>query len=117
MDDWANPGKTQATLYPLESISKIPVSMFAGQNDGICDHDVAQRESQKIKTLQNFYSIKDAGHGFPTSNFSDYFTLLKQEVVTGTTLSSPNRQEITLKGVEKKGGTKGGSTDGIDGFD
>ena len=47
------------------------------------------------------------------SNFSDYFTLLKQEVVTGTTLSSPNRQEITLKAVEIKG-SKGGSKDGFD---
>ena len=56
--------------------------MFVGNNDLICDPIVAARESEKISTLQNFYTIKDAGHGFAQSNKKDFVGLLQQELVT-----------------------------------
>ena len=100
VDDWSNPGNTEGDLYPLDKIN-LPVSMFVGQGDGICDYTVAAMESTKISSLQNFYSIKNGGHSFPVSNKADFVDLLKKEV-TATRLSSPNREEIELESVTEK---------------
>ena len=90
MDDWSNPGNTEGTLYDLEGISSVPVSMFVAGADVGCEATVAQTESERISTLQNFYLIDGADHGFPTSNKADFVDLLKAEFTT-TTLSTPNR--------------------------
>ena len=67
MDDWSYPDTIEAALYPLEDISKIAVSMYVGEEDKICPADAAFAASEKISTLQNFYTFKGEGHGFVAS--------------------------------------------------
>ena len=88
----------ESTLYPLDQISNIAVSMYVATKDEICPYDVAERESQKISTLQNFYTIDGADHGFPVSNKSDFVDLLVKELTTET-VSTANRETITLEAV------------------
>ena len=48
VDNWANPGNTEGTLYPIDTIDTVPVSFFTAEYDQICDPSVAVTESAKI---------------------------------------------------------------------
>ena len=95
VENWANPGNTDGDLYALDGIKRLPVSMYVAENDMICESAVAYKESQKMQTLQNYYLLKGANHGFPSSNKADFVDLLRKEVTTEPS-STPNREEITL---------------------
>ena len=90
VENWANPGNTEGALYKLDGIQRLPVSMYVAENDMICDPAVAFKESEKIQTLQNYYLLKGANHGFPASNKADFVDLLRKEVTTEPS-STPNR--------------------------
>ena len=107
VDNWSSPGNTEGTLYALEEISTVPVSMYVGSADAICDPAVAATESARFSTLQNYYAISGASHGFPASNKADFVNLLKAEFTT-TTTSLPNRESITLEGTAAKEDDKSG---------
>ena len=95
VEDWENPGKTEGTIYKLDNIKRLPVSMFVAENDKICDAPVAFKESQKIKTLQNYYLFKGPDHGLVTNNRPDFFDLLRKEVTTEVS-DIQHRQELQL---------------------
>ena len=113
MDDWSSPANTEGTLYDLEGISSVAVSMYVGSADSICDPAVAIAESERFSTLQNFYAISGAGHGFPASNKADFVNLLKAEFTT-TTVSIPSRESITLEDTASKVDAKDDSKGGFD---
>ena len=33
VDNWSNPDNIEGTLYPIDTIDTVPVSIFAAQND------------------------------------------------------------------------------------
>ena len=105
VENWANPGNTEGALYELDGIKNLPVSMYVAENDMICEAAVAQKESEKIQTLQNYYLLLDADHGFPASNRPDFVDLLRKEVTTKPS-STPNRQEIRLDLFEESDSQK-----------
>ena len=47
----------------MESISKVAVSMFAGENDKLCPPIRAFGQAERISTMANFVTILDRGHG------------------------------------------------------
>ena len=75
--------------------------MYVAEGDMICQAAVAQEESEKIQTLQNYYLLLGADHSFPASNRPDFVDLLRKEVTTKPS-STPNRQEIQLEFFESQ---------------
>ena len=58
VENWSNPGNMEAPLYPIDSISKVPVSIYVGEDDFLCTPKVSEEYSKQMATLQNFYTFK-----------------------------------------------------------
>ena len=112
VDDWSYPDKIEAPLYPIDQISKVPVSMFVADQDSVCKPGVAETFSSQFQTLQNYYTLKGAGHnyfGFQAYK-ADFMDILVKELADVVS-STPNRQELELEMFGRNASQKDSKTD------
>lgn len=72
-DKWSE-GKTEMPLVSLESIKKVPITMFIGTLDTICPHKTAVEHIPRIGSSTKRIDVEGASHlYFSTVANSDWF--------------------------------------------
>jgi predicted esterase len=66
-------------LIALNKIEEVPIYLFAGKDDEVCDFEQAEWTSKEIKTVRKLFSYENMSHSGwfkDVSYYSDLFSIL-----------------------------------------
>ena len=93
-ENWAYPDNHEVEEYDLSAITDMPISLYVGQDDGICTEAWAEVLADSLSTLQYHYIFPGKDHGyFVSGNGATYIELLHNEVTAGI-LDAPVKMEL-----------------------
>lgn len=79
---WGASDKKTNVLIPIDTIDKVPISMFVGTADGTCPYETALETKDTIgAAVVSFDTFEGEGHGFfGSANKPDFMALLYKQL-------------------------------------
>ena len=77
-----SPENYEAPLYPIESLSTIPLTLIIGDGDDVCQPERAYETAETIPTIANVITIVGEDHLFPLRTGQLYLDTIAAELIT-----------------------------------